>query len=104
MSEEVPFKSMKITLSEEALDKLSELRQGGAFRSDSAAIEECIRVTRGLIRDVQLQLMTWASNNPGKEIPLEVYRLTMSSILIRLGRFDQNVNSKIRMECPSEGR
>jgi hypothetical protein len=52
MSEEIPFKSMKITLSEEAYEKLTILRQGGAFRSDSATIEECIRAVNGMIDDL----------------------------------------------------
>jgi hypothetical protein len=43
MTEETPFKSMKITLSEEALARLDKIVKNASFRSYSAGIEECIR-------------------------------------------------------------
>lgn len=98
MSEEVPFKSMKITLSEEALEKLSELRQGGAFRSDSATIEECIRVTRDLITDAQADLGSYVKQHPNQGTPDAICRALVKTLLIRLSRFDKTVDSKIRRD------
>lgn len=87
---------MKITLSEEALEKLGELRQGGAFRSDSATIEECIRVVKDLISDFQFEIGSYMKNNPGKGIPQELQLELLRRIILRLSRFDQTVDSKIR--------
>ena len=63
MSEETPFKSIKITLSEEAIRKLSGLRKGGSFRSDSATIEECIRTTFDISEDIFSELEIWNEKN-----------------------------------------
>ncbi|MDH5448632.1 MAG: hypothetical protein OEX01_06495 [Candidatus Bathyarchaeota archaeon] len=57
MSEETPFKSIKITLSEEALDMLAILRKKGYFRSDSMAIEESIRTVYAVSGDLEGMLL-----------------------------------------------
>ena len=49
MSEEQPFKSMRITLSDEALSRLEVIKQRGRFRSYSGAIEEIIRAIFNLM-------------------------------------------------------
>lgn len=89
MTEEVPFKSLKITLSEEALEKLNDLRIGGSFRSDSATIEECIRVTRDIFEDVLTQIRI--HKIPGKEelTPVSESEHTelLRRIITRIGRF-----------------
>lgn len=51
MSEE--FKPIRITLSEEAFDRLEYIMKNAAFRSYSSAIEECIRVVFDIIFDIQ---------------------------------------------------
>jgi metal-responsive CopG/Arc/MetJ family transcriptional regulator len=52
MSEENPFKSIKITLSEEALSRLDKIVKNASFRSSSSGIEECIRLVYDLIEEV----------------------------------------------------
>ena len=49
MSEEKPFTSMRITLSDEAIRKLGVIRKRGRFRSNSGTIEEVIRAIFELI-------------------------------------------------------
>ena len=83
MSEEVPFKSMKITLSEEALQKLCELRTGGAFRSDSATIEECIRTMYTIIEDLKLEIRRLPKDKDGKPEIMALDR--QAEILRRIG-------------------
>lgn len=63
MSEETPFKSLKITLSDEALDKLSKLRFTACMRSDSATIEECIRTFYDIVMDFYFALDTAAQDS-----------------------------------------
>lgn len=52
LSEEMPFKSMKITLSEEAIERLDSITKGASFRSNSSTIEECIRVVYDIIHEL----------------------------------------------------
>jgi len=52
MSEE--FKPIRITLSQEAFDRLEQIMKQASFRSYSSAIEECIRVVWNVIGDVYL--------------------------------------------------
>lgn len=53
MSEpEYPFKSLKITLSEEALARLDEIVKKSSFRSYSSGVEECIRVVYDVMAEV----------------------------------------------------
>jgi len=54
MSEE--FKPIRITLSEEAFDRMEKIMKGAKFRSASSTIEECIRVVFDIIGDVYLIL------------------------------------------------
>jgi hypothetical protein len=53
MSEpESSFKSLKITLSDEALARLAEIVKNASLRSLSSGIEECIRVVYDVIDEV----------------------------------------------------
>jgi len=72
MSEEIAFKSIKITLSEEALRRLSKLRKGGSFRSDSATIEECIRTVYDNNVDIMGELTIWAEKNKIKKEKMSI--------------------------------
>lgn len=78
------FKSMKITLSEEALDLLEDIKEKGCFRSHSMAIEESIRALHDVLTHLD-QGMAFAKDE--KPIPdakkLEVIR----DIAVRLSRF-----------------
>ncbi len=58
--EEVPFKSMKITLSDDVLEKTLELMKTGSFRSYSNVIEECIRA----VYDVSFDMTAIFSSVP----------------------------------------
>ena len=86
MAEEVPFTPLKITLSEEATKRLAELRLRGSFRSDSATIEECIRVIHEVSNDMSYEL----DNALGKNqlpMPLFVQAELLKRILQRIARF-----------------
>ncbi len=52
MSEETPFKSMKITLSEEAINRLEKIMKRASFRSNSSTVEECVRVVYDIIYEI----------------------------------------------------
>jgi hypothetical protein len=51
MSEE-EFKPIRITLSEEAFNRLNAIMKAASFRSYSSAIEECIRVVYDTTLDI----------------------------------------------------
>jgi len=89
MSEEVPFKSMKITLSEEAVEKLNKLRQGGAFRSDSATIEECIRAINDMIDDLIFEFNIRKNQDPNTAVVNDTITAVnlVKLIASKLGRF-----------------
>lgn len=86
MSEEVPFKSIKITLSEDAIEKLAKLRQRGSFRSDSATIEECVRVIYDISSDLFIEIDSVLARNL-KQMPLETQAELLKRIGIRIQRF-----------------
>ena len=56
MSEE--FKPIRITLSDEAYEKLDNIMKTAKFRSYSSTIEECIRVVSDILVDVTIVLGT----------------------------------------------
>ena len=83
--EEVPFKSIKITLSEEAIDMLTTLRLKGAFRSNSMTIEGCIRAIYEICGDIQTYLRFYRDKN---EIVPNVEQLSAyKRYVLRLARF-----------------
>ena len=84
--EEVPFRSMKITLSEEAINRLVDLRQRGAFRSDSATIEECIRVIHDISTDLSMELDS-AIAKKQQPIPFTLQAEALKRTIVRIGRF-----------------
>jgi len=71
--EEVPFKSMKITLSEEAIEILDELRKSSAFRSYFMTIEECIRAIDIITKDISAVWSSYQSNFP-PEVLMKAFR------------------------------
>jgi len=84
MSEELPFKSIKITLSEEALDMLEEIKRRGCFRSYSMAIEESIRALFDVLNDLDLGMR---HAKDGKPIPDEKKLEVVRDVAVRLSRF-----------------
>ena len=46
------FKSIRITLSQEAFYRLERIMEDAKFRSNSSTIEECIRVVYDLMREI----------------------------------------------------
>jgi len=50
MSEE--FKPIRITLSDEAFDRLDQIMKKAKFRSYSSTVEECIRVVHDIIDEI----------------------------------------------------
>jgi len=86
MPEETPFKSVKITLSEEALTRLAELRKQGYYRSDSATIEECIRIVYDTAVDIAA-IMARSRQREEKLVPVEIQAETLRGIGIRMKRF-----------------
>jgi len=81
--EEVPFKSMKITLSEDAIDKLGELVKMGSFRSYSSAVEECIRA----VYDVSLDMGILFKSTQGQILPPNAQQEAFRRYFLRLTRF-----------------
>ena len=53
MSQELPFKSIKITLSQEALDRLDKIVKEASFRSFSSGVEESIRAFSDVLEEVK---------------------------------------------------
>ena len=93
MPEDVPFKSMSITLSDEALEKLALLKQGGAFGSDSATIEECIRAVYGMFEDTISEIDRAQKNNDGqvKTMDLGSQAEMLRRFLMLINRFGRNI-------------
>jgi len=52
MSEE--FKPVRITLSEEAFDRMDKIMKDAKFRSYSSTIEECIRAISDIIKEIHI--------------------------------------------------
>ena len=105
MSEEVPFKSIKITLSDEAISKLAYLRFVGSFRSNSATVEECIRTVFDISQNIGSEIERTAKENQ-KIVPLSIQAETLRRITFRIGRFiklSEDVMKKLRTHEPSAG-
>ncbi len=83
-----PFKSIRITLSEEATDILEKIMNDASFRSTSSTIEECIRAISDIISEMYLVL---GQLEPGEESNLvindEEFVQSFQRIVMRLNRF-----------------
>lgn len=49
---EEEFKPIRITLSQEAFERLEKIKNAAKFRSHSATIEECIRIFYDVLQDI----------------------------------------------------
>ncbi len=90
---EVPFKTLKITLSDEALEKIAVLRQGGAFNSDSATMEECVRVVYSMFQDTISELERSKVDRTGQVETMDLGRQAemLRRFLLMLNRFGRNI-------------
>lgn len=83
MSEE--FKPVRITLSQEAFDRMEVIMRGAAFRSYSSTVEECIRVVFDIVKEIE--------STAGKRrdrtinVPQRVRIDSWNRILMRMTRF-----------------
>ena len=90
MSQEEPsFKSLRITLSEEALRRLDQVMKEAAFRSSSSTVEECIRVVYEIMRDLKAQ--EEFSRKRGGEFSDEEMRDTFLRLTARMARFTGSI-------------
>jgi hypothetical protein len=83
--EEVPFKTLKITMSEEAFNILESLRISGSFRSYSMTIEESIRSLFDILKEIYVVEYTAKSQKP---IPDQLKLEFIKHIVIRLYRYN----------------
>lgn len=90
--EEVPFKSVKVTLSEEAIRMLGTLRYRGAFRSDSMTVEECIRRMYDICEDIGELLQL--GEDRGEKLTSEEQAVALQRIGIRVKRFVPPIKKK----------
>ena len=105
LRKEVPFKSIKITLSEEAINRLAQLRSRGSLRSDSATIEECIRTIYDISIDIAAEVDRTIRGNQ-KFMPVHIQAETLRRIAIRMLRFipfTEETMKRLRTEEPSAG-
>ena len=86
MTKEVPFKSIRITLSEEAIRMLGSLRYVGTFRSDSMTVEECIRTIYDVAEELSASMQR-AADKGEKPIPPLEQAIILQRIGLRLKRF-----------------
>jgi len=85
MTEEAPFKSVRVTLSAEAMAMVAELRRTGSFRSDSATIEECIRAVYDVYED--MQMMGRVAKQQERKVSINEQAESYRRHVIRLSRF-----------------
>ena len=106
MSKEgTPFRSIKITLSEEAMDRLAKLRVKGSLRSDSATVEECIRIIYDIATDIGSEIDRVVRGNQ-KSMPIGQQAEALRRTAIRVGRFIPlavETITKLSVQEPSAG-
>ena len=84
MSEETPFQSMRITLSDDAVTKLEFIKEKGRFRSYSNAIEEIIRVMYELI---PIYTIVYETRGRKKKFTYDALELIIDRSIAYLYRF-----------------
>jgi len=84
MSEE--FKPIRITLSEEAFDRMEKIMKGAKFRSYSSTIEECIRAIFDIIDEIHV--VGGEKDDSTVHTPSDEYLVdSMIRIIMRMRRF-----------------
>ena len=89
MSEETPFRSIKITLSEEALARLDFIVKQASFRSYSSGIEECIRAIYDLTKEVWS--VTGQPEEPYVSASKDMESEAFKRITMRMSRFTRRI-------------
>ena len=85
MSEEQDFKAVRITLSQEAFDRMEKIMNQAKFRSYSLMIEECIRTIHDVMTEIYL--IAGPADDPSpREAPYEDWVNTLGRIIIRMNR------------------
>ena len=79
------FKPVRITLSEEAFDRLEKIMNDAKFRSYSSTIEECIRVVYDLMKE--LELVLGKKDDPHFLIEVQDELASWSRVVMRMYRF-----------------
>jgi len=79
------FKPIRITLSEEAFDRLDKIMKDAKFRSYSSTIEECIRVVSDIIGD--LRSVIGKKDDPFRPFDEEIAAEAFTNITVRMDRF-----------------
>lgn len=87
MSEE--FKPIRITLSEEAFERLETIMKTASFRNNSSAIEECIRVVYNMMND--LWLVLGEKDTPEKSFTIAETANAFNTIATRMSRFTDRI-------------
>ena len=94
VDEEEPFRKIRLTLSEDAIEKIGTLKSEGYFRSDSMTVEECIRAIYDIVEDLKV------SSGASRKKPILIDDQTASEIFgriaIRLSRFTRITWERIR--------
>ena len=89
MSEESSFgdfKAIRITLSQEAFDKMDSIMKDAKFRSYSSTIEECIRTIDDIVGDIYS--IAGHRNDPKVYHPTPAdWTETLKKIILRMHRF-----------------
>jgi len=82
---ELPFKSIKITLSSEALARLDYIVKQASFRSYSSGVEECIRAIYDLVQEVEA--VVGANEQPITTPTIDEVTRAFERIGMRMTRF-----------------
>lgn len=83
MSEE--FKPIRITLSQEAFDRMEYIMKNAKFRSYSSTIEECIRVVFEIINEIYL--VAGSIDDPAVQLQPQDCIDSLGRIIVRMFRF-----------------
>lgn len=100
VDEEEPFRKIRLTLSEDAIEKLGILRKRGYFRSDSMTVEESIRTIYAVLTDIDSVLTSSFKSLEQKDhfdFSDEEIKLLLELIIARLDRF-----TKYTIRLPSK--
>jgi hypothetical protein len=89
---EKPFRKIRLTLSEVAIEKLARLRDVGYFRSDSSTVEECIRVMDDIADEISA--LVQEGEDTGKKVSLQNQAIVLQRIDVRASRFVRKPKKK----------
>ena len=85
MSEEAELKSLRITLSEEAFDRLEQIMKDAKFRSYSSTVEECVRTIYDVMKDIRL--IAGKTGPVGQTVTDQQRYELFTRVVTKMGRF-----------------